>query len=293
MGKRSWQIKEALPSDSAEDVRRLQEQLLSHGLQEQLSPASAKTKRRLHLAMTKKEPTASKYSAIIEENETFDAIQALRKSKDLNCPIDTTKDARSLFDQYAKWDVRRNYLDFKMFGEVVKHILKSTGQTLSEDGMKKKIEVCWSEADRNFNGKVDFDEFAIWYSSWGFQRELLLSPQQILFRDLAKENNLNIVDVDALQAKFHQIDEDGSGVIEFCEFKKLLCKLMKVPRGQELPESRLMHFWKEIDIDGSGTVNFDEFLQWYVKYFDMKGNSDCCPSEQLYQSVRPNLGRPI
>merc|ERR1719379_2363751 len=124
-----------------------------------------------------------------------------------------------------------------------------TRQQLSQKEMTRKKDLSWREADRNNNGKVSFDEFAIWYSSWGFQQELLLSPQQILSRDLAKKYDLNVADVDSVQAKFRKFDEDGSGVIEFSEFKKLLYNLMKIPRGQELPANRLKHFWKEIDID--------------------------------------------
>merc|ERR1719263_765669 len=90
---------------------------------------------------------------------------------------------------------------------------------------------------------------------------------------------------------FELFDEDGSGEIEFGEFEKLLYKLMKAPKDAELPASRLQHFWKQIDIDGSGSVCFEEFLQWYIKYFDMKGNAEITPMEQFYQSMRPHVGR--
>jgi len=157
--------------------------------------------------------------------------------------------------------------------------------------MKKKIEVSWREADRNWNGKLEWDEFAIWYSSWGFQQVLLLSPKKIRNRDFAKKYKLSVADVDTVRAKFLSFDEDGSGRIEFNEFQQLLCTLMKIPRGQELPANRIQHFWQEIDADRSGDVDFDEFLRWYIKYFDMKGNSEISPIEQLYKSVRPNFGR--
>lgn len=244
---------------------------------------------------TIKEPARSKHAEIKHKqekaSEALDPFQVSRVSKQLNCPLATTKDAQGLFDLYAIYDQGRGQLDYQKFGEIVVQIMKSTGQQLSEGDMKNKIESSFRQADRNKNGMVDFDEFAIWYSSWGFQQELLLSPQQILVRDFAKKYGLSIADVESVQAKFNLFDLDGSGVIEYDEFEKLLYKLMKVPRGQELPASRLKHFWKEIDIDGSGGIDFDEFLQWYMKYFDMKGNSDFTPVEQLYQSVRPNLGR--
>jgi len=218
------------------------------------------------------------------------AVQ-IEVTQELNCPLDITKDAQSLFDRYAKHDGNHGYLNYENFGAIVGQIMKSTKQELSEEDMATKIEVSWREADRNYNGQVDFDEFAIWYSSWGFQQEVLLSPNKIRTRDFARKFDLNVADVDSVLSKFQLFDEDGSGAIEFQEFEKMMYKLMKIPRGQELPPKRLKHFWKEIDIDGSGTVCFDEFLQWYCKYFDVKGNSDVSPIEQFYSSVRPSLGQ--
>jgi Ca2+-binding EF-hand superfamily protein len=210
---------------------------------------------------------------------------------ELNCPLETTLDAKSLFDQHAK----KGKLDCRSFGEIVVQIMRSTRQQLTEEDMKDKIEMSWREADRNKKGTVGFDEFALWYSSWGFQQEMLLSPQKIrrgtLTRDFAKKHDIDVVDVDAVYTKFQHFDEDGSGLIEFPEFVKLLHSVLKVPTGAELPASRLSHFWKEIDIDGSGSVCADEFLQWFLRYFDVKGNSNVSPLEHFYQSMRPNLGR--
>merc|ERR1711904_544464 len=116
-----------------------------------------------------------------------------------------------------------------------------TKQQVSKEEMKKKIEACWREADRNCNGKLEFDEFAIWYSSWGFQQELLLSPQKIRTRDFAKKYDLNYADVDAVYTKFQHFDEDKSGLIEFAEFKKLLYKLLL---------ERDRHRWKRKRLHG-------------------------------------------
>jgi len=323
------QAKDQLLSTSAEDIRRLQEQLLSRSVEDvshsRMQSTKAKTSpkqtygernakvdhgdhqlsdgsqiqspQHTKTEISIKEPISSNPAESKQshgqESVGFGALQFRRVTRDLNCPLDTIKDARGLFDHHANRDQTRAYLDFQKFSEIVVHILKSTGQILSGEKLKKKIEVSWREADRNFDGTVDWDEFAIWYSSWGFQQEMLLSPQQILSRNFAKKYDLSIADVDSVQAKFKLFDEDGSGEIEFHEFEKLLCKLMKIPRGQELPANRLNHFWKEIDGDGSGSVDFEEFLQWYVRYFDMKGNAEFSPMEQLYQSMRPNLGRPM
>merc|ERR1712070_870365 len=113
---------------------------------------------------------------------------------DLNCPLDTSMDAQSLWNRYAN----DGNLDYKSFGEIVVQLMKSTKQQLSEEDMQKKIEVSWRQADRNYNCKVDFDEFAIWYSSWGFQQELLLSPTKIRNQHFAREYDLSVTDVDAV-----------------------------------------------------------------------------------------------
>jgi len=285
----SMQIKEHPLCGSPEDVRHFRAQSIlaqtSQGDEVPLDLCQMQLPHGLKTIRTIKEPTLSKYAEFKQRRGSCEV------TKELNCPLDTTKDAQGLFNHYATYNGKHGYIEYQNFGEIVVQIMKSTKQKLSPEAMQKKIEVSWLEADRNYNGKLDFDEFAIWYSSWGFQQELLLSPKKIRTREFAKKYNLSILDVDSVHSKFQLFDEDGSGEIEFPEFEKLLYKLMKVPCGQELPASRLKHFWKEIDIDGSGSVCFDEFLQWYSKYFDMKGNSDVSPIEHFYQSARPNLGR--
>lgn len=221
-----------------------------------------------------------------------DAACVRRVSLELNCPMDTTQEARELFNRYADYDQDNiGYLEYETFGEILGQMMESTGQKLAEAEMQKKIKTSWYEADRDGNGQVDFQEFAIWYSSWGFQQQILLNPEQIQTRDLAKKFELSVAEVDAVRIKFDRFDEDGSGEIEFEEFEKLLYKLMKIPSGQELPASRVKHFWIECDLDGSGGISFEEFLQWYMKYFDVDGNTDASPVEQLYMSVRSSFAR--
>lgn len=224
-----------------------------------------------------------------------DAACVKRVSVDLNCPPETVQEARDRFNTCAKREAGLNglaYLDLNLFGKIVMQMMESSGQFLSPDQMERKIKSYWKEADRDGNQKVDFDEFAIWYSSWGFQQQMLLTPEQIVTRDLAKKYDLDAAQVDKVREKFDAFDEDGSGEIEHDEFEKLLYVLMKIPAKQELPASRVKHFWTECDLDGSGGIDFEEFLQWYMKYFDMDGSSEVSPMEQLYQSVRPNFGRP-
>jgi len=82
---------------------------------------------------------------------------------------------------------------------------------------------------------------------------------------------------------------DKSGEIEYDEFKKLLCSLLKVPVHLELPQSRVRQFWTETDLDGGGSIEFEEFLIFYTKFFDASQTGD--PLEDFYRGLRPNAMR--
>merc|ERR1719272_2379657 len=113
--------------------------------------------------------------------------------------------------------------------------MEQSGSNLSDD-CQAKLQASWKEADRNRNNKVEFEEFALWYSSRGFNQELLLTPQALQDRILAKKYGLSAPEVDHVRTKFKEFDEDKSGAIDFDEFQKLMHKLMKAPDELKLPE---------------------------------------------------------
>ena len=53
---------------------------------------------------------------------------------------------------------------------------------------------------------------------------------------------------------FEQYDVDGSGTIDFEEFKEMLPAL-----GIEINEAKAMRFFRRFDDDDSGEITFDEF----------------------------------
>lgn len=209
---------------------------------------------------------------------------------ELNCPIDEIKDARGLFNRYACQGIEEEegFIYRNQFDDLLMELLEAQGNKLSDADKHAKQHSSWKEADRCKNGRIDFKEFAIWYSSWGFEQHLLLNPGQIAARKMAKEHGLSVAEVDRVCSNFHKFDTDGSGVIDFNEFHILLDKLLKIPSHLELPASRVKQFWLEIDMNGSGVVEFEEFLIWYNKYFDLKTNAATVnPIQQIYESIRP------
>eukprot|EP00928_Gymnodinium_smaydae_P023438 TRINITY_DN19348_c0_g1_i1.p1 TRINITY_DN19348_c0_g1~~TRINITY_DN19348_c0_g1_i1.p1 ORF type:complete len:363 (+),score=77.35 TRINITY_DN19348_c0_g1_i1:115-1203(+) len=64
-----------------------------------------------------------------------------------------------------------------------------------------------------------------------------------------------------VRQEFAIFDADGSGEIDFEEFKQLLPVVAKV---KHLSEEQIYKLWEECDTDGGGTVDFNEFLAWYT-----------------------------
>mmetsp|Transcript_2280 Transcript_2280/g.5240 ORF Transcript_2280/g.5240 Transcript_2280/m.5240 type:complete len:397 (+) Transcript_2280:2-1192(+) len=99
-----------------------------------------------------------------------------------------------------------------------------------------------------------------------FTMDSLLSVGSMLARGLAKKYGIPIDEVDDIKAKFDEFDLDGSGVIEFDEFRQLMLKLFEVKNPSDMPEPRIQFFWNSLDTDGGGDADFEEFLVWYRKW---------------------------
>merc|ERR1712224_510930 len=118
--------------------------------------------------------------------------------------------------------------------------------------------------------------------------EVELSDKEKNLRELAQRMDLNICDVEAIEREYQRFDDDGSGEIEFPEFRALLCELLKA-KPEDIPERRMQQLWGEIDADKSGCVDFEEFLEWYTKYFfDGGQNIGGNPMEQFYAGFGQN-----
>ena len=62
---------------------------------------------------------------------------------------------------------------------------------------------------------------------------------------------------------FHQIDEDGSGVLDKEEMGKLFARM-----GKKLDDAQLSQIFSEIDTDGGGEVEIGEFEHWWKSHVE-------------------------
>jgi len=64
-----------------------------------------------------------------------------------------------------------------------------------------------------------------------------------------------------IEKMFHELDADGSGLLDMDEIKQLCQDL-----GLNLTEEEYGMVMAKIDEDNSGECDFDEFFEWYVKF---------------------------
>eukprot|EP00435_Cladocopium_sp_Y103_P037929 s1486_g10.t1 len=118
----------------------------------------------------------------------------------------------------------------------------------------------------SFEGeKVSFEEFLLWSQSTTFVEETLVrSPKERHLRQLARDHRCDFVQVEVLMKLFRACDTDGSGYIEWDEFRQVVCSMLKVKESTDISEARLQRYWKEADHQKTGRLDFEQFLVWYA-----------------------------
>lgn len=212
-------------------------------------------------------------------------------ARELQMSIDDVLLVKNVFDSFD--EDRSGSLDITELGQAVTRLLQVQHRdpTLSTERVKAMCEWYWWDGGKSKDdaGTISFMEFLKWYSSNGFSEDLLLTASERWLRGLAKKYGQTPEYVEVIKRCFDLYDEDGSGTVEFQEFRLILHKVLRVPSHLELPPSRIQYFWTEIDTDGSGSVEFEEFISWWLRYFDERDqhrSAVAMPFEVFYKQIR-------
>jgi len=120
----------------------------------------------------------------------------------------------------------------------------------------------------SFEGEVDFAQYLEWALQHAFAEEVLVPDRrERRIRQLARDHNLSLCDIEKVQRVYDQFDHDGSGNLDRDEFAQVMCRLLKTSDVNTLSDRTLERYWHEVDSDFSGTIEFEEFLNWYMRYF--------------------------
>jgi Ca2+-binding EF-hand superfamily protein len=197
----------------------------------------------------------------------------LRIQKDTMIPMDTFLIAVRLFKDHAETPAGEHFKDGNLSKERLGRIMRQMAKleaNLEEDMLHE----AFSRADKDADGLLSFKEFAIWFSSHGFQEEFNVDEEEQWKRRMSRTLGIPLVDLDMYKRNFDKFDADGSGTIDREEFYDMLLKCLKLPKRIGMPSKRVQQLWLAADADKSGDVDFEEFVVFYYKYFSMEDGND-------------------
>jgi len=116
--------------------------------------------------------------------------------------------------------------------EMVGQILKMMGSNFTEETLSDMI----AEVDEDGSGQIEFEEFTILAANFIIEEDE---------EELKKE----------LKEAFRLYDKEGLGFIRTEQLKEIIREI-----DDKLTEEDLNGIIDEVDEDGSGTMDFDEFL---------------------------------
>jgi Ca2+-binding EF-hand superfamily protein len=150
------------------------------------------------------------------------------------------------------------------------------------------LDQAMASADTDGSGDIDFGEFLYFYYKFSFSEEVLVGNEERKVRMAARLHNIPYDEVGKYKYTFDRIDDDKNGYLEYDEFKVLVAKVLKVPRGEKVPEARCKEMWREASRESKidEGVDFLNFVGWYKRYFMGDGIHDESPFEAYYHNIR-------
>lgn len=175
-------------------------------------------------------------------------------------------------------------MDNEAFGKACLRIAECKDVSTLPEGF---LEQAMQAADKDRSGDIDFGEFLYFYYKFSFSEEVLIGPAERQIRCAAREHGIPYDEIGKYKYVFDQADTSKNGRICFDEFKVLVNKLLKVPRGEELPERRAKDMWREASRGSQNNdLDFIPFVGWYKRYFMGMAENDESPFEAYYHNIR-------
>lgn len=226
--------------------------------------------KRISLDSTREVEMASSFQESQDDQRTK-LWELHRLAREVNMKVEEVVSIKSIFDAC---DDGNGTLDIGEFQHVATEIIASQlgNTTQARERVLQLCERSFAMIDSDGSGTVDFEEFIRWYASRSFSTSLLLTDAERGMRELAKRCGVNANTLDKVKEYFDAVDTDGSGNIQFEEFSVVLPRMLQLPCGFELPESRIRYFWSEADSNHDDKIVFSEFLVWWCKYLTKETN---------------------
>eukprot|EP00931_Biecheleriopsis_adriatica_P042013 TRINITY_DN2394_c1_g1_i3.p1 TRINITY_DN2394_c1_g1~~TRINITY_DN2394_c1_g1_i3.p1 ORF type:complete len:454 (-),score=93.15 TRINITY_DN2394_c1_g1_i3:54-1415(-) len=171
---------------------------------------------------------------------------------------------RQCYEEFASYDLDASgRLSFEEFRE---RLRARCGYKDSEEVPPRLLDNIFARIDCNNDSSIDFEEYLLWSMSSKFSEEILVpSPEARSMRQLSRDLDVPIPEIERLKRIFELFDTNGNGFIDKEEFEEVILKLLKVKDRTDLSQGTVSRYWRECDWDNVGQVDFLGFLLWHLR----------------------------
>lgn len=212
----------------------------------------------------------------LDETGLISNQEAIRYSVQFNLPAEIIVKARLLFRYHASQSPQDESIASETVGaEEAQELLRD----MYREVFPKQVEApAFLSKQPSSWPRSSFKDILGWLSQIAFSESILLPPDQLRVRELARKFKAPIDQVEDLWKTFERFDADRSCDLNMSEFTALLQHLLKAPKGVPVPQSRIQFFWREMsqsatDKQNSSNITFEQFFCWQrvsVKQHDEK-----------------------
>lgn len=215
-----------------------------------------------------------------DEALSFDVIVALARRHNLR--IDEVK---KKWEQFHMFDTNGDVtLSMQEFQRVVRALC---GIPEPDPIPPHLVKECFKETDADQDGSISFEEFLLWVNGVQYCEEMMVpDPEERMLRRIARENGLDLADVERVKNPFFKYDTDKQGITED-QFHDLICDLLKTNK-EDFAGHRMKRHWREVNPSGK-QLTFPDFAVWWNNTYKKTDGGDK-PFEMTAQgSFRPSV----
>lgn len=227
---------------------------------------------------------ATKRQQDVTEEKVVPTFSEANMARELHLPFDVMHDGVTVFKKHVDFVEGTNLMTYELSMDDFAAVLcEVTGSSSLRDLSEGFVEKAFKAADRDGSGSIDVYEFVIWHASIAFNEEVSMGAEDRDMRRIARDLDVELLELDRYRKAFVAFDTDGSGEIELDEFTEILNVLLKVPEGQRLPDDRVNSMWRQADKLNAGALDFEQFCHFYRANFDEAAE---CLLADFYHSLR-------
>merc|ERR1712176_221660 len=175
-----------------------------------------------------------------KKDEHFEEVVSLARQYDI--PVDVVHMKRIEFGEYDT-----NKAGTLTYSEFLEALRGQCGIAANEP-LPEHLQTSKLIKDENASGQVTFEDFLFWSCLTEYSETMLVTdPQERHLRQLARDHNLPLPEVEHIKDVFDTVNVSKNGIIDEDEFRLVLIDLMRIENPNNVSSKTVHRLWREVN----------------------------------------------